>query len=363
VNVQACAVIGAVFGALLVLSAAPVRESSAAGPATVSRNGAAKVIAGRIDGPWGIVAGSDGALWFTNHGNGSIGRITTKGVVSTYVYGGIRRPTGIAVGPDGELWFANGPDGAGSIGRITTRGRVTIYKIAGAKSPQGIAVGPDGALWFTSSPPSSETTNPPRGSIGRITTGGFVTMFKRPAIRGACGITRGSDGALWFTNDGGRAVGRITTQGRVISRTVSPVMVGYCGTSQGIAAGPDGALWFTNAGRGDSTIGRMTTGGRLTVFSPSELAHQAPDEITAGPDGALWFTTADWGCGRLLTCVGHIIGRITTSGAVAVYKSAGIQSAHGIAAGPDGSLWFANGKHSIGRITTDGAIRIYKGHA
>jgi streptogramin lyase len=29
--------------------------------------------------PHGITAGPDGALWFTNHGNSSIGRITTGG--------------------------------------------------------------------------------------------------------------------------------------------------------------------------------------------------------------------------------------------------------------------------------------------
>jgi len=30
----------------------------------------------------GITAGSDGALWFTNYDNSSIGRITTAGVVT-----------------------------------------------------------------------------------------------------------------------------------------------------------------------------------------------------------------------------------------------------------------------------------------
>jgi len=37
-----------------------------------------------IDYVFSITSGSDGALWFTNAGNNSIGRITTSGVVSNY---------------------------------------------------------------------------------------------------------------------------------------------------------------------------------------------------------------------------------------------------------------------------------------
>ena len=51
--------------------------------------------------------GSDGALWFTNSGNNSIGRITTGGVVTNYTDPGILIPEPITAGPDGALWFAN----------------------------------------------------------------------------------------------------------------------------------------------------------------------------------------------------------------------------------------------------------------
>jgi Bacterial Ig domain len=56
-------------------------------------------------------------LWFTNAGN-SIGRITTGGVVTNYTGTGISIPEGITVGPDGATWFTN--SGNNSIGRITT---------------------------------------------------------------------------------------------------------------------------------------------------------------------------------------------------------------------------------------------------
>ena len=71
-----------------------------------------------IDNPIEIAAGPDGALWFTNFGNNSIGRITTAGAVTNFTDPSISLPYGIAAGPDGALWFTNS---ASSIGRITTQ--------------------------------------------------------------------------------------------------------------------------------------------------------------------------------------------------------------------------------------------------
>ena len=99
-----------------------------------------------IDEPVGIAAGPDGALWFTNRGSNSIGRITTAGVVTDYTDTGITDP-GITAGPDGALWFTN--DGNNSIGRITTTGVVTNYTGSRHRPALRDHRGPDGALWFT----------------------------------------------------------------------------------------------------------------------------------------------------------------------------------------------------------------------
>lgn len=64
----------------------------------------------------------------------------------------------MASGPDGALWFTNG----GSIGKITTRGVVSVYgdeSIKRSHEIAGIATGPDKAIWFT---------NPSGKSIGRL---------------------------------------------------------------------------------------------------------------------------------------------------------------------------------------------------
>ncbi len=73
-----------------------------------------------ISSPLGIAVGPDGALWFTNTDDNSIGRITTGGINTNYTGIGIDDPTAITTGPDGALWFTNA--GNNSIGRITTKG-------------------------------------------------------------------------------------------------------------------------------------------------------------------------------------------------------------------------------------------------
>jgi streptogramin lyase len=81
--------------------------------------------------------------------------------------------------------------------------------------------------------------------------------------------------------------------------------------------------------------------------------------IAAGPDGSLWFT--EWSANK--------IGRITTDGVITEFKLPGLTSPGDIASGSDGSLWFTRSTWSswenggpyqsppmIGRITTAGVV-------
>ena len=174
---------------------------------------------------------------------------------------------GIAVGPDGALWFTN--SGNNSIGRITTGGIVTNYTGTSISEPNGITAGPDGALWFT---------NAGNNSIGRITTGGTVTNYTGTGISEPDGITAGPDGALWFTN-AGQQLHRAHHHGRDCHQLHRNR---HRATRDGIAAGPDGALWFTNYG--NDSIGRITTSGVVTNYTGTSISQ--PEGIAAGPDGA-----------------------------------------------------------------------------
>jgi streptogramin lyase len=75
-----------------------------------------------------------------------------------------------------------------------------------------------------------------------------------------------------------------------------------------------------------------------------------PQGIAAGPDGALWFAE-----------YGKTIGRITTAGVITEFPvpTGGGLGPNQIAAGPDGALWFTCPYSQIGRITTAGAVSLY----
>jgi streptogramin lyase len=326
-----------------------------------------------IVSPSSITTGPDGALWASDiFGND---RITTSGAIRNFTDPSILSASGITAGPDGALWFTNPLGGAidvddgygfaGTIGRLSTSGVLTTFSSPSISFPDGITAGPDGALWFT---------NSASNSIGRITTAGVVTNYSDPSVDASpTAIATGPDGALWFTNSGSNSIGRITTAGAVTIYTSLSI-----NGPNAITAGPDGALWFTNDG--DNTIGRITTSGVATSYSAPSI--NTPGGITTGPDGALWFTNGGSppptfnGSSFSFGGGSSSIGRITTSGVVTSYMAPSINSPGAITAGPDGALWFTDGETglfslggdglfssgssaSIGRITTSGVVTNY----
>ena len=248
--------------------------------------------------PQAIVAGPDGALWFTEAGDetgtpnavpAKVGRITVGGAISEFAIpvtpnagatGGA-----MTLGSDGALWFPTGFDGNTGdaiIGRITTGGDITVYPIPTSEIPAGITTGPDGALWLAEEPVAGTAPS----LITRITPSGASSGASTPyEVQSApAGITAGPDGALWFIAS--FSLGRITTDGTVTSFPI----FSRTGSPNGIAPGPDGALWFFEADANDEpVIGRITTGGTNTEF-PIPTVGSVPDSIVAGPDGAMWFT-------------------------------------------------------------------------
>ena len=75
-----------------------------------------------------------------------MGRITTDGVVTEFL-NSLAMPYGIAAGSDGNLWFTE--RGSNGVWRLTPGGTGTRYTTPTLDSkPHGIASGPDGALWI-----------------------------------------------------------------------------------------------------------------------------------------------------------------------------------------------------------------------
>lgn len=279
---------------------------------------------------YGIAAGPDGALWFTDGGS-AIGHITTAGSITQYSIpthlgaNGIADQTvGIAAGPDGAMWFTE----QGVIGRITTSGSASFYPTNTVNSgPYQITPGPDGAMWFAENG---------SGMIGRITTAGSITEYAVPTANSSpTGITAGPDGALWFTETSANKIGRITTGG-VISEYAIPSPNSEPG---GIAVGSDGNLWFAESNA--YKIGRITPMGAVVEYPLPSAGHGSPLFICAAPDQNMWFTDT---LGR--------IGRITVAGSITLFTVPAANSLpFAITSGPDHNIWFSDyTNYAIGRL-------------
>lgn len=167
----ACALVTACAGVVFALGAAALAAPLVPGTVTEFSTG---ITASAL--PYGIAAGPDGNLWFTEYVGNRIGRITPTGTITEYAAlpTGSAFPTGIAAGADGNLWFT---ESAGTrIGRITPTGTVTEFSagITAFSTPLGIAAGADGNLWFTEQDGNR---------LGRITSGQQMP-FDRPVISG-----------------------------------------------------------------------------------------------------------------------------------------------------------------------------------
>lgn len=99
--------------------------------------------------PYGITAGPDGALWFTERAGNRIGRISLSGAITEYLLPTAgAEPLNITAGEDGALWFTE--VAANQVGRITTAGVISEFPLLQPDShPTGITSAPGNMIWFT----------------------------------------------------------------------------------------------------------------------------------------------------------------------------------------------------------------------
>lgn len=109
-------------------------------------------------GPLGIAPGPDGKVWFTEFAADKIGRIDpATGAIQEFALPRpagtpadvvIAGPQGIVAGPDGAMYFTEAI--GNRIGRIAPNGQMAAFAApTPASRPVGVAVGGDGAVWFT----------------------------------------------------------------------------------------------------------------------------------------------------------------------------------------------------------------------
>lgn len=277
-------------------------------------------------------------LWFTEYYGNRIGQITTGGIITEYALPKYTLPERITIGPDGAPWFTSADYtlSSGHIRRITPNGNITEYPLPANVWAGGITAG-GGALWFTAGDSNSNAY------VGTLTLQGVVTLFPVSSpYTSVDRITYGPDGALWVTGhqSGTFFVGRMTTSG--VFTTFTPPTNNSILYPTGITVGPDGAVWCFGTGL---ALWRIETNGMMTEYPfPVNAQYAYPVSITPRSDGTLWFSENR-----------NVMGRMTVNGDFAEYQTSTSSSNAGVAFGSDSGLWFSeagygNSPGAIGRL-------------
>jgi streptogramin lyase len=287
----------------------------------------------------GIVAGSDGNLWFAEFAASKIGEINpvTHAITEFSTPTAASGPLGITLGPDGNLWFTE--FFASQIGVINpTTHAITEFPTPTTPMsfPIAIVAGPDGNLWFTESGlgvSKMAEINP---------TTHATTDFPTPTAASApFGIAVGPDGDLWFTEKAVSKIGVINPTTHATTDFPTPTAAS---APNGIVAGPDGNLWFTEMGKGKVGFINPTTDATQDFGTG---VTSAPTVIVPGPDGNLWFTAN--GTSQIGVINPFTLAVSTPAFATPTASSQPV----GIATGSDGNLWFT--EDAVSRIGFIGA--------
>jgi len=228
---------------------------------------------------------AEGNLWFVKrHGRGAetIVRRALDGSLTEFSVPADDWVNSLAVGPGGEAWFAIGGKQR-QFGFITPAGAITRIPLPAAVLPWSLVAGPEGAIWFIGA----------HTDIGRITSDGAVRLFSLGARVVPRELVVGSDGALWFSENGRRGrdgvrtarIGRVTTRGKV---TQFAIPFGH--RTEKLAATPQGQIWFSTD---EGELSSISTSGAIGPHGCIHFSCRKPIvALAAGPDGSVWFASA-----------------------------------------------------------------------
>jgi len=245
-----------------------------------------------VDGtPVRVIVGPDGHVWINNiyccefgHPGGPIRRLTDDG---EQVFG-LGDTYGIAAGPDRNLWFTDNHENQIGFMALTPGYPVTRFPLPTQPNgdgllPYDIVTGPDNNLWVTLSL---------SGEVAQVTTAGQITRFPlRPEARQPfpTEIAAGSNDSLWIGGEQGKngMLARMSTDGEVRVYNFAqefPVI-------EDVIEGPSDRIWFSYL----DGVGYLEASGKPTLFSLPKFFDRydpsltgASTGLTVGPDGNLW---------------------------------------------------------------------------
>jgi streptogramin lyase len=344
-------------------------ESGYSGRATVGRvspSGQVTEFGGPFPkggGPGDVAVAADGSFWMALESlpntfgkqriSPRLARVTPSGEASVFPLelGDKESIYDLVAAPSGYLWFVTAEQYVYAnpvLWQISPAGEISRVPVTLTpnRSP-GLLVGAEGDLWFTTAGAGAG-----KAPFFRLTPGGTPVEVGG----GINGFTPGlpalaPDGSIWFLAGNRKlAAGRVTPSGEVIGH-VADVDPGD-GSIGGAVAGADGSLWFGVQGYRRSTIGQVTTGGKVNLFHDCLTYSQpyfGPATFVRGAEGDLWFTSVE---SRELPGISDppSIGRVTAGGQITQIFAGVVSEPRTIAAGPEGGAWFGAGGDEVQRI-------------
>lgn len=286
-----------VLGALLLVAAlAAFQPISGLAPVGVVLNGHEELV--------GVAVAADGVLHVADRGAGVVYRLEPTGHLTVAV-AGLDRPTGLALDAEGRLLIAE--EKAGRVLRVESNGSLSVLAI-GLKKPRWLAVSPDGAIYLSAHRlqlpgPAEETEG---REILRLVPGGTLTVaasgirqleglawLSGAVVAATRGLESGPESAgmlLWYPVSADRSLG--APAARVDTVLKQPV---------GLVLDRLGALYVAakeveiGSDKFKRALGKVHPDARLSAFA----AHlEDPQGMALGPDGSLY--VADGRAGRLL---------------------------------------------------------------
>ena len=195
-----------------------------------------------------------------------------------------------------------------------------------ASSPPAVTPG------SVSPAPLAATIEPSQATEGFALSEYPVTSGSRPHD-----VAPAEDGGVWYSGQGNGTLGHLDPA----TGDVREIRLGSGSAPHGVIVGPDGAPWLTDGGL--NAIVRVDPATEQVTAYPLPATHPGANLNTAAFDrsGVLWFTGQAGVLGRLDPAVGTVEAWDAPRG----------RGPYGIAATPDGAIWYASlaGSH-IGRI-------------
>ncbi len=227
--------------------------------------------------PHGLVVAGDGLVFYTGHGNGTIGELDPKTgkVIEHRTPSGGGSPHTPILDAAGNVWFtAQSGNYIGKLERKT--GKITEYKTSGG--PYGLALDKQGNVWFCRlNADSLGKLDPKSGQITTLSTG----PGSRPRR-----VAAAPDGTLWVTYYGNGKLGHVDpVAGKVLQEYEMPA--GTAGGPYAVSVDAKGRVW-ANEIQTDTVALFDPATARFQVFKLPSKGVGIRKAIVDG-DGRFWY--------------------------------------------------------------------------